>query len=176
GQPAAKPGPAEPGQAATGQAEPASDEPTNQPGRGPAPAGPAGPAADGAAQVTIPRVRSGRALAVATAALAGAVAAGVSGGPADLPLPAVGRALLTRLPWHPDMSVSVVAATIVWQVRLPRVVLGALVGAMLAGGGAAYQGVFRNPLADPYLLGVAAGGGLGAPMIIIGRGEHAPLP
>ena len=60
-----------------------------------------------------------------------------------------------------------VDVTIVWQVRLPRVVLGALVGAMLAGGGAAYQGVFRNPLADPYLLGVAAGGGLGATMIII---------
>ena len=59
---------------------------------------------------------------------------------------------------------------IVWQVRLPRVVLGALVGAMLAGSGAAYQGVFRNPLADPYLLGVAAGGGLGATLIIVTGG------
>ena len=39
---------------------------------------------------------------------------------------------------------------------------------MLAGGGAAYQGVFRNPLADPYLLGVAAGGGLGATIVIVG--------
>src|SRR5262249_56775909 len=103
-------------------------------------------------------------------------AVGVSVGPADLPLPAVGEALLTRLPWHPGMSVSAVAATIVWQVRLPRVVLGALVGAMLARGGAAYQGLFRHPLAHPYLLRAAAGGGLGAPMIIIGRGEHAPLP
>jgi len=120
-------------------------------------------------------VRSGRALAVASAALVVAVAVGVSVGPADLPLPAVGEALLTRLPWHPDVSVSVVAVTIVWQVRLPRVVLGALVGAMLAGGGAAYQGVFRNPLADPYLLGVAAGGGLGATMIIISGGNQALL-
>ena len=124
----------------------------------------------------IPRVRSGRALAVATAALVAAVAVGVSVGPADLPLPAVGEALLTRLPWHPGLSVSAVAVTIVWQVRLPRVVLGALVGAMLAGGGAAYQGVFRNPLADPYLLGVAAGGGLGATMIIISGGSQALLP
>ena len=42
-----------------------------------------------------------------------------------------------------------------------------MVGAMLAGGGAAYQGVFRNPLADPYLLGVAAGAGLGATIVIV---------
>ena len=47
--------------------------------------------------------------------------------------------------------------TILWDIRAPRVILGALVGAMLALAGASYQGVFRNPLADPYLLGVAAG-------------------
>jgi iron complex transport system permease protein len=51
---------------------------------------------------------------------------------------------------------------VVTQLRLPRVVLGLLVGAMLALAGGCYQGVFRNPLADPYLLGVAAGAGLGA--------------
>jgi iron complex transport system permease protein len=54
---------------------------------------------------------------------------------------------------------------ILWQLRLPRVVLGALVGGTLAAAGAAYQGVFRNPLADPYLLGAAAGAGLGATMV-----------
>ncbi|MDQ3578804.1 MAG: iron ABC transporter permease, partial [Actinomycetota bacterium] len=48
-------------------------------------------------------------------------------------------------------------AAIVWQVRVPRVLLAGLVGAALAVSGAAYQGVFRNPLADPYLLGAAAG-------------------
>jgi iron complex transport system permease protein len=47
---------------------------------------------------------------------------------------------------------------------------------MLAGGGAAYQGVFRNPLADPYLLGVAAGGGLGATIVIVAGGSPALLP
>lgn len=52
--------------------------------------------------------------------------------------------------------------TIVWEVRLPRVLLIALAGAALAGAGAAYQGLFRNPLADPYLIGVAAGANLGA--------------
>jgi ABC-type Fe3+-siderophore transport system permease subunit len=52
------------------------------------------------------------------------------------------------------------------QLRLPRVVLAALIGAGLAIAGAAYQGVFRNPLADPYLLGAAAGAGLGATLAI----------
>ncbi len=52
--------------------------------------------------------------------------------------------------------------TILWDIRLPRTALIALVGAALAGSGAAYQGLFRNPLADPYLIGVASGAGLGA--------------
>jgi iron complex transport system permease protein len=52
--------------------------------------------------------------------------------------------------------------TILWSIRLPRTALIALVGAALAGSGAAYQGLFRNPLADPYLIGVASGAGLGA--------------
>jgi len=56
---------------------------------------------------------------------------------------------------------------ILWQVRLPRVVLGGIVGATLALSGAAYQGVFRNPLADPYLLGAAAGAGLGATLAVV---------
>src|SRR6266508_5246710 len=57
-------------------------------------------------------------------------------------------------------------ANILWSLRFPRVVLGLLVGGMLAVAGAAYQGVFRNPLADPYLLGAAAGANLGATLAI----------
>ena len=52
--------------------------------------------------------------------------------------------------------------TILWDIRLPRTMLITLVGAALGGSGAAYQGLFRNPLADPYLIGVASGAGLGA--------------
>ena len=52
--------------------------------------------------------------------------------------------------------------TILWSIRLPRTALIAMVGAALAGSGATYQGLFRNPLADPYLIGVASGAGLGA--------------
>ncbi len=54
------------------------------------------------------------------------------------------------------------AAFIVTAIRLPRTALVALTGAALGGSGTAYQGLFRNPLADPYLIGVASGAGLGA--------------
>ena len=137
--------------------------------------GPPSTAASGA-PVTLGRVRLGRPLAIALAALVVALAVGVSVGPADLSLATVADALLVRLPWHPALSVPPIDTAIVWQIRLPRVILGALVGAMLAGGGAAYQGVFRNPLADPYLLGVAAGAGLGATLIIVGGGSTSLLP
>ena len=68
--------------------------------------------------------------------------------------------------------------TLLLELRLPRVVLGALVGAALATSGAVYQSVFRNPLADPYLLGAASGAGLGATVAITNGGGnlHALLP
>ncbi|MCI2420462.1 iron ABC transporter permease [Saccharopolyspora sp. K220] len=68
-------------------------------------------------------------------------------------------------------------AAILWQLRVPRVVLGVLVGAALAVSGAAFQGVFRNPLADPYLLGSASGAGLGATLVISASAQHGtPIP
>ncbi|GGI75809.1 ABC transporter permease [Saccharopolyspora subtropica] len=57
-------------------------------------------------------------------------------------------------------------AAILWNLRVPRVVLGVLVGAALAASGAAFQGVFRNPLADPYLLGSASGAGLAVTVVM----------
>jgi iron complex transport system permease protein len=57
--------------------------------------------------------------------------------------------------------------TIIWQMRLPRVLLSASVGAALALSGAVFQGIFRNPLADPYLLGVASGAGFGATLVMV---------
>lgn len=74
--------------------------------------------------------------------------------------------LLNRLPLVSiDSGVTDSQWLIVSQIRMPRVALAALVGAMLSVSGAAYQGVFRNPLVDPYLLGVAAGAGLGATVV-----------
>jgi len=116
--------------------------------------------------VTPVRLRVGPLLA-ASAGLAGAALLAVLVGPVRLAPGAVLAELAGRLPLvHTSSGLSPQEAAILWQLRLPRVVLGGLVGAMLAMAGAAYQGVFRNPLADPYLLGAAAGAGLGATLAI----------
>ncbi|MEB3329524.1 MAG: iron ABC transporter permease [Candidatus Sericytochromatia bacterium] len=70
-------------------------------------------------------------------------------------------------------------AAILWQIRLPRVVMGTLAGAGLAIAGAAWQGVLRNPLADPYLVGASAGAAVGAAAALlfgIGGGASLALP
>jgi cobalamin transport system permease protein len=67
-------------------------------------------------------------------------------------------------------------SAIIEQIRLPRVVLALLVGGTLSLSGAGYQGVFRNPLADPYLLGAAAGAGLGVTIVIAGASGTDSTP
>lgn len=59
--------------------------------------------------------------------------------------------------------------TIIWSIRLPRVLLGVLVGASLAIAGAAFQGMFKNPMADPFVIGISSGAALGAAIAIILR-------
>ncbi len=72
-----------------------------------------------------------------------------------------------RAVWHGlSGELSGVSDTIIWEIRLPRILLAALVGASLALAGVAFQGLFRNPLADPYLLGVASGAGFGASLVM----------
>ncbi len=67
-----------------------------------------------------------------------------------------------------DFSISeIFHSPIFWQLRLPRVLMGAMVGACLAVSGAAYQSIFRNPLTDPYVLGVSSGASLGAAIAIL---------
>jgi iron complex transport system permease protein len=76
--------------------------------------------------------------------------------------------LLSKLPlWDTPTTAPDSWETIVWQIRSPRIALAALVGASLAISGATYQGLFRNPLADPYLIGVASGAGLGATIVLV---------
>jgi len=97
-------------------------------------------------------------------------------GPVSLSPWAVLREVIDHLPFlDVDSGLDARQAAIVWELRLPRAVLGALVGATLAVAGAAYQGVFRNPLADPYLLGVAAGAGLGATIVIVTAGSGSVI-
>lgn len=57
--------------------------------------------------------------------------------------------------------------SVVWEIRFPRVCLAAIAGAMLAGAGTAFQGVFRNPLVEPYILGVSSGAACGAAIAIV---------
>nr|MDT0661313.1 iron ABC transporter permease [Micromonospora sp. DSM 115978] len=106
-------------------------------------------------------------LAVGLLAVALAGLAGLAFGPVSLPPGGVARELLALLPGVSlDSGLTEREAAIVTELRLPRVVLGLLVGGMLALAGGCYQGVFRNPLADPYLLGVAAGAGLAVTAVI----------
>jgi len=107
-----------------------------------------------------------------------ALVAGVLSGPAGPAWWRIPLAFLDRLPGISiDSGVSDTQWAIVWKVRMPRVVLGGLVGAMLSVGGASYQGVFRNPLVDPYQLGAAAGAGLGATLMLATfRGAGAGWP
>ncbi len=109
--------------------------------------------------------------------LALVVAVGVGLGVGPTPI-APGRILgaLFSLAGVGHSTLTPLQATIVWQLRAPRLVLGLVAGSMLAVAGASYQGVFRNPLADPYLLGVAAGAGLGATLAITRYGLGGAIP
>jgi iron complex transport system permease protein len=102
----------------------------------------------------------------ATGFLVVSIVVGVLAGPLDIGIGDAVRSLLARLGLVGSTPLDATEETILWELRVPRVVLAALVGGMLAVAGATYQGVFHNPLADPYLLGVAAGAGLGATLAI----------
>lgn len=106
-------------------------------------------------------------LALGAALLLAAVLLGLALGPTTIAPGDTMRVLLSHLGIGSADGVTQATRTIVWDVRLPRVLLAGLVGATLAMSGATYQGVFRNPLADPYLIGVATGAALGATIVIV---------
>jgi iron complex transport system permease protein len=118
----------------------------------------------------------------ALALLVLAMVVSVTQGAAGLPVDGVLRSLVDRLPFvSVDSGLGDAQEAVLWSIRLPRTVLGMLVGAALGMAGAGFQGVFRNPLADPYLLGVSAGAGLGAVLALgfgldIGVGPVSALP
>ena len=98
----------------------------------------------------------------------GTAAIGLILGPTTIPMSGTLLESLDRImPFAIDSGLSESQSSIVSNLRLPRVALGLLVGASLATSGATYQGVFRNPLAGPYLLGIAAGGGFGATIAFV---------
>ncbi|MFV0885844.1 FecCD family ABC transporter permease [Metapseudomonas otitidis] len=97
-------------------------------------------------------------------------------GPVSLPLDATLRALLRLVGVPLDGDGLEQAELILAQIRLPRTLLGLAVGAVLAVSGVAMQGLFRNPLADPGLVGVSSGAGLGAAVAIVGGAAVGGLP
>lgn len=105
---------------------------------------------------------------LATAGLVSLALGALLFGPARLGAGRVVTTLIDALPGI-DLAGGLVGQerTILFSIRAPRAVLGGLVGATLALAGGAYQGAFRNPLADPYLLGAAAGAGMGATAAIV---------
>ena len=121
--------------------------------------------------------RSARAratIAVLVALLAATMLVSLASGASDASAGAV--ILHWLLPPASDAALSARDAIIIYDIRMPRVVLGALIGAALAVSGAVMQGLFRNPLADPGLVGVSAGAGLGAvSMIVLGGTALAPV-
>jgi len=96
--------------------------------------------------------------------LIGALLVGLLAGPVHI-APADAMSWLLSFGRRPP-GLSEQQATILADLRLPRVIVAGIVGAALSASGAAYQAVFRNPLADPYLLGAAAGAGLGATLAV----------
>lgn len=116
-------------------------------------------------------------LAAAVALLVTLVLAGGVGS-VRIPPGEVVRILLARAPGlHLAPAWDEMHAVILWEIRLPRVILGALTGMALSVAGGAYQGLFKNPLADPYVLGVSSGAALGgaAAIAFFGRLHLAGL-
>lgn len=132
------------------------------------------PAPFGAAQRWTRARRSLGPVVLASGLLLAVLALSIAQGAANVPpATAIGIAL-NRLPFVAiPVHASPTWERIVLEVRLPRVLSAAAVGGALAYAGSAYQGVFRNPLADPYLLGVASGAALGAALAIVLPLEHS---
>lgn len=112
-----------------------------------------------------------RNFAIALLTLVLTVILAISFGPIQLPFISIVKTLL-NLPGHLNGN----ERTVLLDIRVPRILLAILVGSALAASGAVYQTVFRNPLADPYLLGAAAGAGLGATIAIINNSNTGTLP
>ncbi|MFF4614232.1 FecCD family ABC transporter permease [Nonomuraea jabiensis] len=107
-------------------------------------------------------------IACALGVLAVCVIAGLLDGAADISPWQVVLQAVDWLPFvHVDSGLAPVEQGLLFELRLPRVLVAAVVGGLLAMAGAGYQGVFRNPLADPYLLGAAAGAGLATTVAIV---------
>jgi len=121
--------------------------------------------------VAVPAGRGLAWLGALSALLLAAVVAAVVIGTYRISIADVLRVIAARL--GPGGSEQGVAAAVIWNLRIPRVLLAALVGAALASSGAVFQASFRNPLVEPYILGVSSGAAFGAALGMVA--PHFPL-
>lgn len=104
--------------------------------------------------------------------LAASIIISITLGSVSIPLTTLAKLLISKIGGASSLDTAPQSfSTILFTLRLPRTVMVGLTGAALAGSGAVYQGLFRNPLAEPYLIGVASGAGLGAVIMM-----SFPLP
>jgi iron complex transport system permease protein len=121
------------------------------------------------AEAALQRMRTGPGRAAAATSIIfvtlAAAAGALSWGSVAIPVPEILRIIGNA--FSGQIQSDPARAAIILDIRLPRVILAALTGASLASAGAVYQAVFRNPLADPYLIGVSSGASLGAALAIL---------
>ncbi|WP_019813304.1 FecCD family ABC transporter permease [Saccharomonospora saliphila] len=106
-------------------------------------------------------------LACGFAALISSVSVAITIGPAAIGVPDVFATVASRLGWGGAPGLSAIREGIVWDLRLPRTLLAVLCGAGLALCGAVMQSLLRNPLADPFVLGVSSGASTGAVLVVV---------
>lgn len=103
-------------------------------------------------------------LALVVAAACVCVGTGASG----IPVPMVAKTVSSHVLGLPGLAeVPAICHTIVWKIRLPRTLLAIMVGICLAASGAVFQGCFKNPLVEPYILGISSGAAFGAALGIV---------
>ncbi len=124
--------------------------------------------APGTGPATVPRTAARRVLLVVAglALLCGSIAVVITIGPADIRVGDVWAVVASHLGWG-STDVSPIRNGIVWELRLPRTLLAAVCGAGLAVCGAVMQSLLRNPLADPFVLGVSSGASTGAVVVVV---------
>lgn len=112
------------------------------------------------------RPRLGLLIAAGVALLLLSVAVAITIGPADIRVGDVWSVVASHLGWG-SSELTPIRDGIVWELRLPRTLLAAVCGAGLAVCGAVMQSLLRNPLADPFVLGVSSGASTGAVIVVV---------
>lgn len=117
------------------------------------------------------RMPLGQGLVILSLALTTAIVFSAGVGSSEIALADCFRIVMSKIPLVGQginlENIPSQAVTIVTQVRLPRILLAAMVGMGLAASGVVYQGIFKNPMADPFVLGVSSGAAVGATLVIV---------